>query len=106
MGALLDLAMQAAGGIGPTDRPNSALPDPAAEARRQRVLAMLAHRPGLRYAVVTDDTDSVNPDCVVLGIGIREDSETIYTADLIVPRESYDGIDLLELLQRHTEGCA
>jgi hypothetical protein len=82
------------------------LPNARAAARRQRVLAMLSHQPGSRYAVVTDEADDLYPDCVVLGIGIRHDDRTIYTADLIVPRLSYDGMDVLELLQRHTEGCA
>ncbi len=57
--------------------------DPAAEAHRQRVLAMLAERPG-----------------------IRSEDGASYAAELIVPRERYDGIDLLELIQRHTRGSA
>jgi hypothetical protein len=78
-----------------------ALPDAAAEARRQRVIAMLAERPAIRHALVTDDADPAYPDCVVLGIGIRRGDGAIYTADMIVPRDRYDGIALLDLVERH-----
>lgn len=78
----------------------------ATEVRRSQVEAMLAARPGIRYALVTDEADEAYPGCVVLGIGIRGENGAISTADLIVPRESYDGYRLLELVERHTEGTA
>jgi hypothetical protein len=76
------------------------LPD-AAEARRQRVLAMLAEAPGRRYAVVTDDADRAYTGCVVIGIGIRQDDGSIFTADIITSADRYDGCRLLELVEQH-----
>ena len=76
-------------------------PDPAAEARRQRVLAMLAERPGIRYAVVVDDPDT-DPVTVALGIrGAMQDGSTV-TCELRIPREKWDGVLFLEMLERHT----
>lgn len=72
-----------------------ALPDPAAEARRQRVLAMLAERPGIRYAVLTDtEADS---EAAILALAIRG----VGTCELRIPREKYDPFLLLELIERH-----
>ena len=71
------------------------LPDPAAEARRQRVLAMLAERPGVRYAVVTDS--EAEPDAVLLALAIRGRA----TCELRIPRDRYDGTLLLDLIERH-----
>lgn len=77
------------------------LPDPAAEARRQRMLAMLAKRPGIRYAVVTDT--EADPDAVILALAIRgamPDGSTV-TAELAIPRAKYDPVMLLDLIERH-----
>lgn len=73
-----------------------ALPDAAAEARRQRVLAMLRESPTVRYAVVTD-TES-DPDAVILALGIRGRA----TCELLIPRDRYDGALLLDLIDRHS----
>jgi len=43
-------------------------PNPDAEARRQRVLAMFQESPSIRYAVVVDDPNT-NP--VILALGVR-----------------------------------
>jgi len=78
------------------------LSDPAAEARRQRVLAMLADRQAVRYAVLTDaDTD---PEAVILALAIRgamPDGGTV-TCELRIPREKYDPFLLMHLIERHS----
>ena len=72
------------------------LPDLAAEARRQRVLAMLAENPSARYALVTDlESD---PEAVILTLAIRGQA----TCELRIPREKYDGTLLLDLIERHS----
>ena len=70
------------------------LSDPAMEARRQRVLAMLAKHPETRYAVVV-----VNPDTdpVLLTLAIRGQA----TCELRIPRAKYDPFLLLDLIERH-----
>lgn len=76
------------------------LPDPAAEDRRQRVLGLLAERPGIRYAVVVDNPDT---DPVILALAIRgamQDGGTV-TCELHIPREKYDPFLLLDLIERH-----
>jgi hypothetical protein len=79
----------------PADGGDDPLPDATAEARRQRVLAMLAERPGMRYVVLTDtETD---PEAVVLALAIRG----VATCELRIPREKYDPFLLLELIERH-----
>ena len=70
-------------------------PDPAAEARRQRVLEMLAERPEIRYAAVTDY--QADRDAVILALAIRG----LGTCELRIPREKYDGVLLLDLIERH-----
>jgi hypothetical protein len=70
-----------------------ALPDPAAEARRQKVLAMLAANPSARYALVTD----TEADPVILALAIRGQA----TCELRIPRDKYDGFLLLDLLNGH-----
>ncbi len=72
------------------------LPDPAAEARRQRVLAMLAERPGIRYAVLTDS--QADQEAVLLTLAIRG----VGTCELAIPRAKYDGVLLLDLIERHS----
>lgn len=69
-------------------------PDLAAEARRQRVLTMLAERPHIRYAVVVDDPDT---DPVLLAVAVRD----VGTCELAIPREKYDPFLLLDLVERH-----
>lgn len=71
------------------------LPDLAAEARRQRVLAMLAERPGIRYAVVVDNPDT---DPVILALAIQG----VGTCELRIPRAKYDPFLLLDLIERHS----
>ncbi len=83
------------------DTTYDSLPDPAAEARRQRVITMLAERPSIRYAVLTDT--QTDPDTVILALAIRgamPDGGTI-TCELAIPRAKYDGVLLLDLIERH-----
>jgi hypothetical protein len=75
-----------------TDR---TLPGAAAEARRQRVLAMLAERPSIQYVVLTD-TDA-DAEGVILVLAIRG----VATCELRIPREKCDPFLLLELIERH-----
>jgi hypothetical protein len=74
---------------------NDPLPDPAMEARRQRVLAMLADHPEARYALVTDlESD---PEAVLLTLAIRGQA----TAEFRIPAKKYDPFLLLDLIERH-----
>jgi hypothetical protein len=70
-----------------------ALPDPAAEARRQRVLALLAADPARRMAVVCDGEG----DPVPVAVGIRDKG----TCEVRIPAERFDSFALLELIERH-----
>lgn len=72
-----------------------AAPDAAAEARRQRVLAMLRENPTITYAAVTD-TDS-EPHAVIVALAIRGRA----TCELLIPRDRYDGVLLLDLIEQH-----
>ena len=103
MGMLLDLAnlAGAGAGLGATKPPialhgdNGSRIDPAAEARRQRVLAMLEAHPGTRYAALTDmQTDR---EVVLLTLAIRGQA----TCELLIPRDRYDPFLLLDLIERH-----
>ena len=67
---------------------------PAAEARRQGALAILADHPGIRYALITD-TD-VDSRVVIVAVGIRNKG----TCELQIPRAKYDGVRLLELIEK------
>ena len=69
--------------------------DSAAEARRHRVLAMLDARPGIRYAVLTDLEE--DPEVAIVTLAIRGKA----TCELHIPRDKYDGVLLLELVERH-----
>ena len=80
---------------GNEERDASALPDLAMEARRQRVLAMLAARPGIRYAVVVDNDDA---DPVILTLAVRG----LASCELRIPRAKYDPWLLLELIEKHS----
>ena len=69
--------------------------DPAAEARRRKVLAMLRESSTIKYAAVTDD--QADPDEVIVTLAIRGRA----TCELHIPREKWDGVLFLELLERH-----
>lgn len=69
------------------------LPDSAMEARRQRVLSVLAERPDVRYAVVVDNP---NADPVIVALGIRDQA----TCELCIPRATFDPFLLLALIER------
>lgn len=74
---------------------------PGAEARRQRVLAMLADRQAVRYALLVDG--DAEPEAVILALAIRgaiADGAAV-TCELRVPREKFDPFLLLDLVARH-----
>jgi len=94
VGALLEIARRSAARERPAAGEQSpALHDPAAEARRQRVLAVLAENPALRLAVVCDGEG----DPVPVAIGIRDKG----TCEVHIPATRFDPIALLELVERH-----
>lgn len=68
---------------------------PASEARRQRVVAMLAERPGLQYALATNT--EADPEAVLIALAIRGKA----TCELCIPRDRYAPFLLLELLDKH-----
>ena len=68
---------------------------PASEARRQRVVAMLAERPGIQYALVTNT--EADPEAVLIALAIRGKA----TCELCIPRDRYAPFLLLELLDKH-----
>ena len=63
------------------------------EYRRNKVLALLE---GKRFALFVDD-DKTDP--VIAAVGIRD----LATFELAIPRHSYDGMVLLELIEKHFE---
>lgn len=65
------------------------------EARRQKIIAMLEASPGTRYAVHVADAST---DPVVVAVGIRE----VATFELEIPHKCYDGMVLLELIEKHS----
>ena len=65
------------------------------ERRRAKVVAMLEAAPGTRYAVHVADTST---DPVIVTVGIRK----IATFELEIPHKYYDGIALLELIEKHS----
>lgn len=69
------------------------LPDPKAEARRQRVLALLDAALGVKYAIFADD-DTTDP--VIVAVAIRG----IGTCEIEIPKARYDGAKILELVER------
>lgn len=73
---------------------NDSLRNPAAEARRQRVLAMLAENPNIRRTVLVDYPST---DPVLLTVGIRD----VATFDLACPAAKFDAFALLDLIDRH-----
>jgi len=66
----------------------------ATEARRQRVLAMLADNPALRLAVVCDGAG----DPVPVAVAIRDKG----AAEILIPAARFDPFALLELVERHS----
>ena len=79
-----------------TEARSDTLPDPRAEARRQRVLAMLAENPTKRYAMLTQDDDDPEGVCLTLAIRGRA------TCELRIPRDRYDPFLLRHLIERHS----
>ena len=69
--------------------------DPTAETRRQRVLRMLRENPTITYAMVTDT--SADPETVILVLAIRDKG----ACEILIPRDRYDGMLLLDLIERH-----
>lgn len=57
---------------------------------------MLAERPGIRYAVVTDA--DANPEAVILALAIRG----VGTCELRIPRQKWDPFLFLEAVERHS----
>ena len=72
-----------------------ALPDAAAQVRRQRVLAMLRESPTARYASVTDSES--DPDAVIVALAIQGRA----SCELRIPRQKWDGVLFLDLLDKH-----
>lgn len=77
----------------PAEENADSLPDPSAEDRRQRVLAILADNPALRLAVVCDGQG----DPVPLTVAIRDKG----TCDVLIPAACFDPFVLLDLVERH-----
>jgi len=77
----------------PTEAKTEPSPDPAAEDRRQRVLAILADNPALRLAVVCGGQD----DPVPVAVAIRDKG----TCEVLIPAARFDPFALLELVERH-----
>jgi hypothetical protein len=73
---------------------DEALPAPATETRRQRVLKMLADNPALRLAVVCDGAG----DPVPVAVAIREKG----SVEILIPAARFDPFALLELVEQHT----
>ena len=61
------------------------------EVRRAKVLVLLE---GKRFALFVDD-DKTDP--VIATVGIRD----VATFEMAIPRHSYDGVVLLELIEKH-----
>ena len=86
--------MEFDGGLSRNEALGTPRADPAAEGRRQRVVAMLAHNPGIQYAMITDiDAD---PDAVILALAIRGKA----TCEFRIPKAKYEPSLLLDLIQR------
>ena len=77
----------------PAEEKAESLPDPAAEGRRQRVLAMLADNPELLLAVVCDGQG----DPVPVALAIRDKG----TCEVLIPAAHFDPFALIELVERH-----
>ena len=70
------------------------IPDPATEARQQRVLIKLANNPALRLAVVCDGAG----DPVPVAVAIRDKG----SVKILIPAARFDPFALLELVERHS----
>lgn len=78
-----------------TDGKPKTLLDKQREARRQKIIAMLGAAPGTRYAVHVADAST---DPVIVAVGIRE----IATFEMEIPHQYYDGMALLELIEKQS----
>jgi hypothetical protein len=78
------------------DKALSSNPSGDAEARRQQVLTMLAEAPATTYAIATDT--GTEPDAVILTLAIRDKA----TCELRILKARYDGLALLELIDKRT----
>jgi hypothetical protein len=74
----------------PDPAPLASLP-PAAEARRQKALALLA-RDGGRYAVTVDGSGT---DPVVMALAIRDKG----TCEVLIPKDRYDPFAVLAMME-------
>lgn len=70
-------------------------PTPADE-RMEKVIGKLQSDPGLTHAFQAHD--DVEPDTVILTLAIRGKG----ACELRIPKSRYDGIELLELIEKHT----
>lgn len=91
-GTVARIATVAVANHGGEGAPGDPLPDPAAEARRQRVLAMLAADPMLRLAVVCDGEG----DPVPVAVALRDKG----TCEVLIPAARFDPFALLALVER------
>jgi hypothetical protein len=78
-----------------TDGKPKTLQDRQREAQRKKVIAMLEAASGTRYAVLVTDAST---DPVIVAVGIRE----IATFEMEIPHKYYDGMALLELIEKHS----
>jgi hypothetical protein len=72
----------------------------AEDTRRKAVLDMLAQAPSVNHAFVCDA--KAEADHVIVTVGIRG----VGTCDLRIPREKYDGLAVLKLIEEHTGAAA
>jgi hypothetical protein len=70
---------------------------PASEARRQKVLALLA-RDGTRYAALVEDP---NTDPVVMALATPAG-----TCDVLIPKDRYDPFAVLTMVEEWERVCA
>jgi hypothetical protein len=112
MGMLLDIARQATADNDRQNAPNlppasstiapdkratlaAGIRDSMAERQRRRLLAMLAENPARRYSFLTDT--QTDPEAVLLDLAIRD----VGTCQLRIPKAKYDGVLLLDLIEKH-----
>lgn len=81
-------------GVEDCDEPS---PDPAMEARREKVLAMLAENPQIKRAIATDT--EADPENVIVTIGLRGQA----TGELAIPKTKYDPFLLLNLIEAQSQ---
>lgn len=72
-------------------------PDPAREARCQRVLSMLNQNPQIKRAIITDT--EADPENVIVTIGLRGEA----TGELAIPKAKYDPFLLLKLIEAQSQ---